>query len=411
MSNNQQTIRTGTGHDLSGDVYITHSEFVTNVTVPAQASAGASAFSISSYTINAAIKQTFPFLSQLAINFTLYELESCIFQFKPLSSDYGSSTSNSLGKVILCTNYDPDAPVFTTSQQMENYDYASSTKPSLGTLHGIECNPKSRATSQLYTRSGATSKDLVFTDVGLLQVATEGISVIGSTNPTVIGELWVAYKVKLSRKNLQVTLLDTPSLYYIGVFNNNTTTSWSSVNPGGTQSSIALSTLSTGVPDGTSIPVATITSAYQAGGFVYVPSLNTNTGQLAFAYYFPITKEDATYVFTLGYKRALGLSCDTFGTIVSSLSAYNVNCSIQTYNSKNFLLNSTQAVTGTSVTQQAMENFIITTTGGSGTTSVAYFSFTSAVSFAGSPAVPTGGDRVYIQIYQVNANVGNTQSS
>lgn len=201
-SGDQQLVAVNPG-DMSGDLIFSHTEFVQNVTVNASG-AGTSKFSLQSFPINPGLSNTFPFLAQIAANFTLYELQGLIFQYKPTSGEFGSTNSNSLGKVIMATNYDPDADNFANSQQMENYDYASASKPSIGALHGIETAPKQRLTNQLYIRTGVSTKDKILTDIGNFQVATEGIY-CGASGQFVIGELWVTYRIKLSRANLNLS--------------------------------------------------------------------------------------------------------------------------------------------------------------------------------------------------------------
>lgn len=201
---NQQIAVNSDTSNLSGDIVVNHTEFVQNITVTATG-VGNTTFAINSFAINPALSSLFPFLSQLAQNFSLYEFAGLMLQYKPTSGEFGSAGSNSLGKVIFATNYDPDALPFTSAQQMENYDYANSTKPSCAMIHGVETKPSARATVQLYTRNGISSKDKVFTDIGTFQVATEGIYA-SAAGTQVIGELWVTYKVKLSRKNLQASI-------------------------------------------------------------------------------------------------------------------------------------------------------------------------------------------------------------
>ena len=108
----------------------------------------------------------------------------------------------------MSTNYDPAAQLFPNSHSMENYEYSSSTKPSSGQVHGVETEPSQRLTKQLFVNSVISSpgpslsgqKDKMLTDLGIFQLATEGIPV--SDKPTIIGELWVSYKVKLTRAAL-----------------------------------------------------------------------------------------------------------------------------------------------------------------------------------------------------------------
>jgi len=201
--------------DDSGDVIMSHSEFIGNVVATAVMPAGTgtmtaqSQFQNSVYPINPGLQQSFPFLCQLAQNYTMYKLEGIIYQYKPTSGEGGGST-NQLGKVIMATDYDPMALPFINSVQMENYQYSQSTKPSLANRHGVECAPAQGITSMKYVRTGLSNRDKSFTDYGLFQIATEGIPVTGAAGTTVqsnIGELWVSYRVRLSRANLYSSLL------------------------------------------------------------------------------------------------------------------------------------------------------------------------------------------------------------
>lgn len=202
-SGSQQSISVNKS-DMTGDVYVTRTEFVGNLTATL-GSAGASPFAIQSFPLNPGISKTFPFLSQLANNFTLYEFSGLMFQYKPLfSEDAGSS--NNLGKVIFATQYDPSAPAFQNSVQMENYDYANATKPSSGLVHGVETANHQQFGNLQYIRSGNVSRDLIFTDIGNLWVATEGIP-FSAAATQVIGEIWVTYRVKLSRAEVNNSLL------------------------------------------------------------------------------------------------------------------------------------------------------------------------------------------------------------
>jgi hypothetical protein len=201
ISGGNPPISVNTSGDLTGDICFNHTEFLANVVV-----AGPT-FANTSYAVNPGLQDSFPFLSQIARNFTLYEFEGLIFEFKPTSGEFGSG-SNMLGKVIMATNYDPDAVPFTNSRDMENYDYAISNKPSLTARHGVETAPQQQALRMQYIRTGATSRDKIFTDLGLFQIATEGIPFAGN-----VGELWVTYKVRLSRSLINTNPELSPALY------------------------------------------------------------------------------------------------------------------------------------------------------------------------------------------------------
>jgi len=177
--------------NMSGDIYLSHREFIGNITV------GSTGFENRTYPLNPGIKAVFPFLSQIAQNFTLYAFEGLIFEYVPLSGE-SSSASNSLGKVVLATDYDSEATGFRDINAMANYDYSNSAKPAVSIIHGVETDPSQRSVNMKYVRSGVVSRDKTFTDYGLFQCATQGVPDTG-----IVGELWVAYRIRLSRANIE----------------------------------------------------------------------------------------------------------------------------------------------------------------------------------------------------------------
>lgn len=194
--------------DHTGDVVIAHTEFIQNITAEVPAGSTSSTFKNVVFPINPGLSTTFPFLSQLAQNFTMYKFEGLMFQYKPQTGESGQ-TSNSLGKVIMACDYDATSEPYVNSVQMNNADYAQSTKPSVGAAHGIETDPQQLSMKMMYVRNGATTRDKAFTDLGLFQVATEGIPFTSSAaaQTQTLGELWVTYKVRLSRASLYGALL------------------------------------------------------------------------------------------------------------------------------------------------------------------------------------------------------------
>lgn len=185
--------------NASGDLIVTQSEFIGNV-IASATGAGSSPFQLVKYAINPALSSSFPFLSQIAENYELYDFEGLMYQYKPTSGESGAS-SNSLGKVVMATNYDPDAEDFQNSTQMENYDYSCATKPSLGLIHGVETKPLASSVNMFYCRSGSSTKPKFATDLGNFYLATEGIP-FSAAGSQIVGELWVAYRVRLSRAKL-----------------------------------------------------------------------------------------------------------------------------------------------------------------------------------------------------------------
>lgn len=153
-------------------------------------------FDASAYILNPTNTDTFPWLSQIALLYDQWEPHGIVFEFVSTSSDY-NGTSQALGAVIIATDYDSYDPPYTSKQQMENSDYACSTKPALSLVHGVECDPRERPTPILYTSTsnGAPTNSTL---LGSTTVATQGCSVAGVT----LGELWISYDITFYKKQL-----------------------------------------------------------------------------------------------------------------------------------------------------------------------------------------------------------------
>lgn len=152
--------------------------------------AGSNTFTNVAYPLNPGMSQTFPWLSTVAENFQEYRWHGIIFEFRPLITDF--VTSGAPGVVVMATNYNADAPTYSTKQAMENSEFAVSVKPTTGLIHGIECATPLTTLPQRYVRSGAVppNQDLRLYDYGNFQFANQ-------TNLTqTLGELWVSYCVE-----------------------------------------------------------------------------------------------------------------------------------------------------------------------------------------------------------------------
>lgn len=198
----------------TGDLEFFHRELVGNI-YASNTGAGGSPFQLTAFELNPGVMQTFPYLSSLATNFELYQFEGLVFTYKPACSD-SNATSNSLGKVLLATNYDPDRPAFQNSLEMAHSAYVVSCRPSDGAVHGIETDPKQMVNKMSYVRVGFSTKDKYLTDIGTFYVGTEGIPFAGA-GESLLGELWVAYKVILSRPRLYGSLFGNENQTFFGV--------------------------------------------------------------------------------------------------------------------------------------------------------------------------------------------------
>jgi len=133
-------------------------------------------------------------LYNVAQNFEEWKARGICFHFKSTSAEYSTATGSALGTVSMATNYNSLNPNFTSKQVMENYEGATSTKPSKNQNHFVECSNKQTPVHPMYVRTGPVPAggDQRLYDLGVFQLATNGMN---STNAAVVGELWVSYEI------------------------------------------------------------------------------------------------------------------------------------------------------------------------------------------------------------------------
>lgn len=176
---------------------VKHREYIMDVIT----SSSASTFNIQTLPINPGLSQTFPWLSQVAENYEEYKIHGMIFEYKTTSSDALNSTNTALGSVMLATQYNSVATTFQNKQQMDNYEFAVSTKPSISILHPIECEARETPMDVLYVRSNTTVVANV--DIRLYDLAKFSIATTGMQGTSVnVGELWVSYDIELLKPRM-----------------------------------------------------------------------------------------------------------------------------------------------------------------------------------------------------------------
>nr|WPR18156.1 MAG: capsid protein [Chemarfal virus 149] len=188
---------------------IVEREFLGDVFSGPVLASGSTTFDRKSYSLNPTDSSTFPWLSKIANQFDQWEPHGIVFEFVSTSSEY-NGLAQSLGAVVMATDYDPYDPAFAEKVEMENSDYACSTKPSCNLIHGIECDPTERPTKILYTQSSNPSMPLTSITLGNFQIATQGLSNTGVT----LGELWVSYDITFYKKQLTEEAVTLPFIAY-----------------------------------------------------------------------------------------------------------------------------------------------------------------------------------------------------
>ncbi len=188
--------------DETQSLIITHKEYVGDVFGPASG-----AFTNTSYALNPGLAQQFPFLSQFAANFDEYELIQMIWEFhSTIDSSASSNTTGNTGTIIMATNYKSDALPFTSKEEMIQYHGGVSNRLTEDTMHGVECDPSKNAMggSKFVRTAPVPNTDIKTYDSGVFQLAIQNCPV--PFYNAQIGELWVYYKVKLSKPKLATSL-------------------------------------------------------------------------------------------------------------------------------------------------------------------------------------------------------------
>lgn len=190
------TIHTrGTGKGRTGVVpnLITNCEYVRDIVA-----SGDSSFQIAVNTLHPtsvdSSQTLFPWLTNVAKLYTKYRFRQLIFEYRSMSSEYSSAVG--LGTIIMAPQYNVDAPVFTTKQQMEAATHAVAFKPSNSAMCGVECAMVDANVKWYNIRNRSGIARTPMTDMGNFSVAIAGIPTTVPVNTT-LGELWVHYTIEL----------------------------------------------------------------------------------------------------------------------------------------------------------------------------------------------------------------------
>jgi hypothetical protein len=197
--------------DGEGSIIVRHREYCGDLVIPS----GGGFMNLLQFPINPGMA-TFPWLSQVSTGYTEYKLLGAVVEFKSTTSVYAST--NTLGVVIIATQYDSTQPPFTSKVAMENYEFATSTRTTESMLHPIECDPKQTAiASEFYIRYGSLlpmNADIRMYDWGRVEIAAAGAPNVNA------GEIWISYEFELLKPRLGGVV--SPYAYYSGGANSNT---------------------------------------------------------------------------------------------------------------------------------------------------------------------------------------------
>ncbi|AXH77953.1 MAG: viral coat protein [Cressdnaviricota sp.] len=177
-------------------VFISHREYIQDIVT----SNAPGSFKIDSFELNPALSGTYPWLATIAQNFEQYRIHGMVFHFKSNSADALNSVNTALGTVILATQYNVLLSVFKNKQEMENYEFGCSTRPSQDVLHPVECDPKVTSFGPVFdVKLGGNDKG----DDRLYCPGRFSIATVGQQGTSVnIGELWVTYDIEFFKPRM-----------------------------------------------------------------------------------------------------------------------------------------------------------------------------------------------------------------
>jgi len=175
-----------------GCIRMRHKEYIQDVV----SSANVGNFKNEQFPISASSQITFPYLSQIAVNFEEFMFEGLVFSYVPSSGSI--STTGALGTVIMATQYNSLSVPFSNKQQAEASTYSISQVASMGCLHPIECDMKQTPSQGIFYNvrpNAAQVEDNRWTQLGSFNLMTQGMPAASEN----VGELWVSYDCVLSK--------------------------------------------------------------------------------------------------------------------------------------------------------------------------------------------------------------------
>lgn len=169
----------------NGDVTVTHMEYLQDIS-------GSIGFSTNTVAINPGQSASFPWLSLMAPLFESYQFEELEFEFQTMQG------STALGTVMAAVDYDASDAAPLSKQQLSAYRGYVRSAPWFDFCQRSKLSDL-RKQKSYYVRPGAlpANTDIKMYDTGNLFLATQG-----QADTSVVGELYVRYKVRLMTPQL-----------------------------------------------------------------------------------------------------------------------------------------------------------------------------------------------------------------
>lgn len=179
---------------------VTKSEYLYDVVT-----GGSGAFDMKLVELNPGLECTFPYLASLAQSYDNYQFNSLSFVFKSKVGEFGTTTNNALGTVMMY--FEPDWSATRVATKQEFLAKGNCVNGQTTDNIVLRCPPRSDLRSRFQIRvSGkvvggtydAHTSSMIDFDIGRVFLATQGCPIPNQN----IGELWVSYDVTLMQEDL-----------------------------------------------------------------------------------------------------------------------------------------------------------------------------------------------------------------
>jgi len=199
ISGGRQAPRSISTNDETDTIILTDCEFVKDVYAPSIAADTSSSYGSETIEINPGLAGFAPNLSQIACNYTEYELQQLVFELRPVISENNVNNGQS-GIAMMVFNYNPNEDPYDNKEDVMQAHGSVSGRIVQPIRCGVECDPRKTNKTKFFTRTGPVPylKDADEYDMGVLTVATNNIPDTFSNKQ--IYELWVHYKCLLRKR-------------------------------------------------------------------------------------------------------------------------------------------------------------------------------------------------------------------
>lgn len=176
-----------------GKVMIEHREYVKDIITPVSVGT----FSIEAFAINPGNPIVFPYSSAFASRFEQYKFHGLIFEFVSTTSPYNANSA--MGSIIAAMQYNSTQAPYRNKAEMENSDYAVSTRFDKSMMYAVECKDQMMG-QWLVSDPTDGGDDLTPANFKNMGTFYWGMST-AATFPaeSTLGEFWVAHQLELSK--------------------------------------------------------------------------------------------------------------------------------------------------------------------------------------------------------------------